>query len=405
MPENVSPSSPPSLPDDLPILSFLASIFLLFAILLLTGCIAVGRSIGRAAIAGPSQAKEEFVGNPVALATVKTVVVLPFDCCAREPGFDAIDFATRLANQIASRGKLRVIYPREAIALAVKENRRADRHNAVLQQRELVEGIPPERVEGEGRPFFEGGEEGKEDRTLKPRLYPIQKIEDAVKLGCMLKADAVITGVVTDFDPYYRPRLSLLMRVVATGQSDAAAIALAELTQWGVPRRSETARGILWYLQQNFDSRDGDIGRNVAVYSVTKHTEHHPYDTDAYLRSISLYYDYVSAVLSHTLHNARQRAIQEAEERALREAEKMRISHEAVRRRIRELVSPTPHLPDADAILAENLYDRRNRSWRPDVYNLQHPRKKAILDATSTDGKTPTPPPAKAQTNDHLPPW
>ncbi len=332
-----------------------------------SGCfMSMARKGVRAAAGGDSKAYKEVTGDPVALATVKTILVLPFDSVASEPGFDAMDFSTRLANKLNSRGKVRILYPKQGMMLATKQNRQIARQNNELQQYMLM-----------------GEDLNKltmEDRNLQEPLDPVRNVADAVKIGRLLKADAVVVGLCTDFDPYSRPRLSLTLKVVATGQSDAAAMALAQMTQWGVPRSVSTARGELWFYQQNFDARDGNIGRNVAVYGTLKHTEEQPFDIDIYTRSMNMYYDYVGAVLTNSLLDARNDAIWEAEQRALAEADRKRLAQEGVRNRLRALVDPFIRLPDGDAVLNANMNARERPDWRPDIYNIEHPRKKAWLD-------------------------
>ncbi len=357
-----------------------AGLFLGVELLLAPGCLTLARTVARATTS-VSYPHEQWEGDPVALATVKSVLVLPFADKAPEPGFDADGFATRLANQLSARGQLRVVYPREALALVETDNAEIRRHNAEYRRRQLL-GIRPatERADLLQRADARRGEAvaGEEDR-LQEMLDPVHNLDDAIKVGRRLKVDAVVMGLVTDHDPYLRPRVALTLQVVATGNSEAAAAALAELTQWGIPRSANYSRGIIWSRQQNFDSRDGNIGRDVYEHAFIRHTEEHPYDTETYLRSMRMYYDYVSSTLSKGLLDARTAAVAEAEKRALAEAEKRQAEHLAVRKRINDLTTPDPALPDAEQVVATNLYDRRDGGWRPDVYNLDHPNKAGRL--------------------------
>ncbi len=358
----------------------------LVALLSLPGCqfFNSSRDVARSAFGGPSKAKEDFVGDPVALATVKTVAVLPFADSSPEPGFDAMGFATRFANQLTSRGQINVVYPQEVMARVEAENRNIRRHNAEVSRRNTLGIKTGDKAQSailvdQAEQSLRSHQPTDED-TKKMLLDPVHTLDDAVKIGRLLKVDAIIMGRVTDFDPYMRPRISVSMQAVATGQSDVAALALAELTQWGIPRASTVARGIVWQIQQNFDTRDGNIGRNVQAYSLLKHTEHHPYDTDTYLRSASHFYDYVGVVLTNALLDARKSAVDEAEMRALQLAQQQQMTRDGMRNRIRNLTNPRVNLPDADAVLQTNLGDRNDREWRPDVYNRNHPDKQQKLD-------------------------
>ncbi len=351
----------------------------LLALLAPAGCSGV-RRVARA-LGSHSTPVKVWEGDPVALATVKTVVVFPFVDNSPEPGFDALMFSTQLANQITAAGQLKVIYPRQALAVAASENRKVRRHNAELRQREML-GINPveDRAAQTRRANTELRESvaGEED-VRKPVIDPVHNLKDAVKIGRQLKADAVLVGQVTDYDPYTRPRISVVMAVVATGTAESAAQTMAELTQWGVPRRAASAQGIIWSIQQNFDSSVGNIGFDVKTHAYVRHTEEHGYDTELYVRSPSKYCEFVGSLLARALLKAREEAVAEAGQRALVEAKRRRESQEAVRRKLRALVEPAPVLPDPDKMIATRLADRKDRSWRPDIYNHRHPRKAAQL--------------------------
>jgi len=378
------------------------------------GCTDVAYDAGRKALACTSQSKpfEEWVGDPVALATVRTVIVLPPENTAAEKGFDAVAFATRFANQLASAGAVRVIYPRQALEAVEKQNQAIRRHNAEVYHRRLLGRRPAEeraamlqRAQAEGRESVAA-----EEDKPKDLIDPVRNLEDAVTIGRLLKADAVIMGSVLDYDPYLRPRIALSLRLVATGASDAAAQALAELAQWGIPRNLTTARGVVWFRQQNFDSRDGNVGSDVYLDAITRHINHHPYDTEVYLRSPSMYFDFVGAALARALLKARDNAVAEAERRALAEARRLQASQEATRNRLRALCGPDAPLPEADAAIAANLPDRRDRAWRPDVYNNSRVDKAARLytldqrrDLLPPEMSPPTAPKDKAAKNEKAP--
>ena len=337
--------------------------------LVLCGCYeevgALARTTGRAAYGANSKSYEEFPGDPVALATTKTVLFIPFEYNGMEEGFDTMVFTTRLANQVATQAEMRVLYPRDILKLTQLENRKIEQKNRRLT--DLV--------------AFEDdlGNLPRDERTRGKMLNPVTNIDDAIKLGRQLKADAVVMGMVSDWSPYMRPRMCVTMQIIATGNSDTAAVALQQMTQWGVPRMESSARGVVWFIQENFDARDPDIGRNVWVYGMTKHTEENVYDKDIYIRAISNFYDYVGSALGRELLRARKKAISEAEKRALAQAEKQRLAAEGVRNRIRTLTDPFYTVPDSQAVSNQALADKRNFGWRPDIYNLEHQDKKRML--------------------------
>ncbi len=349
---------------------------LMMALLLTSGCMETARK-GLATLGSRSDPFQEFVGDPVALATVKTVVVLPFQDRAREKGFRSLDFSTRLANQLTSRGKLKVIYPEEIMRLAEEQNERIRRHNSEYRHRRLLGRSLADARPDQLRRAREGLRESVagEEQRRKAYLAPVTERSDAIKLARMLGADAVVMGRVTDYDPYMRPRISLMMQVIATGTTEDQARALAELCQWGVPRRRPTASGVVWQRQQNFDARDGNIGHGAYMEALTHHVDHQVHDTEAYVRSPSLYADYVGAVLAGALLKARIEAVKEAEMRAMAEAKQRQAEQAQVRQRLEDLIHREPQLPDPDAVVAQNHRTKTESQWRPDLYLQSHPRK------------------------------
>ncbi len=341
----------------------------LLAALCLGGCVngmsESARKAARAAYGGTTDSYEEFTGDPIAIATTKSVAFIPFDYIGRLEGFDTMTFTTRFASQMSTRGEVKVIFPREAMKLVEIENRKVNQHNRLLSEMAMM----GENMDNMPR----------QDRTKARKLNPVIDLDDAVKIGRMLHVDAVVTGTVSEWDPYMRPRMCVSVKIIATGNSDTAAQALAQMAQWGVPRQASTARGVVWYMQQNFDTRDADIGRNIWSYGLLKHTEYSASDIDSYLRSISQYYDYVGSVLAKAILNTRSDAIAEAEKRALEEAKKVKMAQAGVRNKLRALTDPYYEVPDAQAVMNQTLADTRDMGWRPDVYNLQHQDKKRLI--------------------------
>ena len=348
---------------------WLSVLFIVLSAFSLGGCIdqmsKTARKAARAAYGGTTDSFEEFTGDPVAIATTKSVAFIPFDYVGRLEGFDTMTFTTRFASQMSTRGEVKVVFPREAMKLVEIENRKVNQHNTLLAEMVMM-----------GNNL---GDLPRDERTKARKLNPVINLDDAVKIGRMLKVDAVVTGTVSEWDPYMRPRMCVSVKLIATGNSDTAAQALAQMTQWGVPRQASTARGVVWYMQQNFDTRDADIGRNIWSYGLLKHTEYSASDIDSYLRSIAQFYDYVGSVLSKAILGTRGEAIAEAERRALEEAKKIKLAQAGVRNKLRALTDPYYEVPDAQAVMNQNLADTRDMGWRPDVYNLQHQDKKRLI--------------------------
>ncbi|MFH0910072.1 MAG: hypothetical protein V1918_00970 [Planctomycetota bacterium] len=321
----------------------------------------------------PVNSLNERADDPAALTTIRSVAVLPFDNLSGEASFDPLVFAQTFAGQLSRFGRVRVVFPQEALRLLDRENEEVWRHNEDLRRLRLLGRDP-------GAERAERAESGlvtvtESDDKPKEPLNPMRREEDAVKLGRMLGVDAVFVGTVTAYDPYYRPRIAVTARALATGRGDAASQALRELTQWGIPRNLEGARGAVWLRQQLFDGREGGIARDIYLFARNRHTEDQPYDTEIYLRSMDRFFEFVTGTLADRFLDARKDAAEEALKRAEAEAAKRKVEKESILARVRALVAPPAELPDPDALIQENLPDRRDHSWRPRVYGLARPDK------------------------------
>lgn len=356
----------------------------LLSLALLTGC-NEARHI-TAALGSSSKPYQEFLTDPVNLTTIKTIAVMPFDDKARKSGFDADAFADDLANQLAALGSVRVIYPREILGQVERENKEAMRHNSRIKEKIALGLLPPEEA-GETSVFADAAPVLANERAY---YNPVQNQEEAVRLARRAKADAVIVGEVTEYDPYMRPRISMTMRLIATGSTETAAQAIAELTQWGIPRTSGSgsAGGIVYMRQQTFDSTMGSVGMDVSKYGRTHFIENNPYDTEVFLRSMTHYYDVVANQLATAFAEARKKAIKEAEDRAKAQAKAKNDDQERARQRLIALMNRDSRIPDYETdlhnedyfdqafpgkrgVLAANNGDKRIMSFRPDGRSMR----------------------------------
>ena len=366
------------------IAALLGGLAILLSLALLSGC-SEARHI-TATLGSSSKPYQEYLEDPVNLTTIKTIAVFPFSDRAPQPGFDADEFANKLANQLSLHGKVRVIYPREMLSQVDRENREARRWNADLKEKMALGLYIPENAP-EGGAF---APESPDER--QPRAYydPIHNTDEAVRLARRAKADAIIVGEVTDYDPYMRPQLSLTMRLIATGSTETAAQAIAEMTQWGIPRAGMGASGggVIYIRQQTFDSSVGSVGLDVSKYGRTHLNEHNPYGTEVYLRSMSKYYDVVANELAGAYMEARKKAVKEAEERAKAEAKKRQEDQSKAMSRLMALMNRDARIPDYETNAHQEAYfdqafmdkrtlldanggDRRIMSWRPDGRNIR----------------------------------
>lgn len=328
-----------------------------------------------AALGSSSKPYQEFMEDPAALTTIKTVAVFPFDDRAPQPGFDSAEFANKLANQLAAHGKVRVLYPRDILSTVEKENRAAKRHNAELKEK-IALGL---MTEDEANDMADGGSGGR-----RPYYDPVKNVDEAVRLARRAKADAIIVGEVSDYDPYMRPRLSVTMRLIATGSTETAANAIAELTQWGIPLSGSgvgSGGGVIYIRQQSFDSNIGSVGMDVSKYGRTHFNDKSPYGTELYVRSMSSYYDVVAFKLAEAYATARKKAVEEAERRAKQKAKEDKQDQTKAVERLMALMERDSRIPDHEswmhgedywdaafvdkrAVVEKNGDDRRIMSWR-----------------------------------------
>lgn len=343
---------------------------LLLALFLSSGCDEPHATRAVSRVLRPVAAFDERQGDPLALATTRTVAVLPFANRSGEAALDTGKFAETLANQLASSGLVRVVYPGQVMRLVEQENLAVERHNLDLQRNELLgKQLRDDRQQRlrENRPAPAA------ENRLQVRLDPVTRLADAIKVGRLVKADVVLMGVITDYDPYYRPRLVVDVQAVATGQGDTAAAALADLTQWGVPRQHMSHRGVVWQRQQVFDTRDGGTARDLYLFARHHHTEDRPYNTEVYLRSMSRFFEFVGGTLAGRLLDAKAAAIDEMAQKAEAEARSRGLDQDAVRRQLQSLVYPNPELPAGRTVVERNLPERRDFTWTREAYSRSHP--------------------------------
>jgi hypothetical protein len=375
-----------------------------FALMLVAGCMSIDPNHIAATYGSSSKPYQEFLEDPVTLTTIKTIAVFPFDNQAPQPGFDAEDFANKLANQLAAEGKVRVIYPREILARVDSDNRMNRRYNANLREKIALGLVRPEEVRADpDNPFSSAAMNGARPRTF---YDPVRNRDEAVRLARQVKADAVIVGEVTDYDPYMRPKLAVTMRVIATGNTETAANAIAEMTQWGIPRMGAggASSGTIYIRQEMFDSSIGSVGLDVSKYGRTHLIADHPYGTEVFVRSMGQYYEVVANKLAKSYIEARRKAVKEAEERAKTEARRQKRDQDAAVRRLMAMMERDSRIPDHEtdargdayfdqafaeknAVIAANNGDRRIQSWRPDGGRTIRPA--TVAERRSRDSRIP----------------
>ena len=329
-----------------------------------------------ASLGSSSKPYQEFLEDPVTLTTIKTIAVFPFEDKSPQEGFDADSFANKLANQLAAHGKVRVLYPRDILARVEKENIEARRHNSRVREKVALGLMSPDEA-------AQLGDDG--ENATRAYYDPVRNVDEAIRLARRAKADAIFVGEVSDHDPYTRPRMSLTMRLIATGSTETAAQAIAELTQWGIPRSGSgtSGGGTIYVRQESFDSSVGSVGMEVSKYGRTHLIDNHPLDTAVYTYSMDHYYDVVASQLAGAYAEARKKAVKEAEERAKAKAKQDKDDQKKAVARLLALMERDSRIPDYETdrhgenyfdqafadknkVLSMNGGDRRIQSWRPE---------------------------------------
>ncbi|MBN1256383.1 MAG: hypothetical protein JXA52_01620 [Planctomycetes bacterium] len=343
-------------------------LFVLGSLLVSSGCTEPYGSRVATRIMQPVSARDEIMGDPIAVATIRSIAIIPFDNISSDESCDTMMFARKLAAGLAETGDFEIIYPLEVARLVEKQNREVDIHNSNLRRNRLLGKDLDE--DNQERTQQITGEFNEDADKLREPLDPVHNVADAVKIGRQLKADAVLIGIISDYDPYYRPRIAITIKALTTGHGESAAEALAQLTQWGVPRNIGGGQDKVWERQQMFDANTGGIARDIYLYARNRHTEHRPYDTEIYLRSIERYFEFVGHSLASKFVSARGRAAYEALERAKNEALRRGQDPKPAMDRVMALLSPGA-LED----YTSEPEDKRDRSWRRDVYQQENPYK------------------------------
>ncbi len=102
--------------------------------------------------------------------------------------------------------------------------------------------------------------------TVGDRLGP----EKAVKLGRALKADIVVVGAITEFDPYDRPRVGVALQVFYVG-GQSGSLDLSRLQQTGRPFPVEAGslgnQHMIAGFEQVYDSQRRRIFAKVQEYA------------------------------------------------------------------------------------------------------------------------------------------
>lgn len=114
---------------------------------------------------------------------------------------------------------------------------------------------------------------------------------EALELAGRLRADAVIVGAVTDYDPYYKPRVGLALQVYQRRPSSPAPDILA-LAERARPFPIRAGRVPVAVLDRVYDSADPALDRALHRYA-RQRAFTSPLGADRYLRDMEKYLEFV----------------------------------------------------------------------------------------------------------------
>ena len=138
----------------------------------------------------------------------------------------------------------------------------------------------------------------------------VDTVEDAIELGRRVDADAILAAAVTDYDPYYPPRLALSVqlfrvRVRDSGPGDD----LDRIVQVGSWRHipfeinDDRLKNVAAAFETMYDTHKDDVRSEVAAYSAAQETADYPYTEagDEILNLQDRLWQFVSARAIHQL--------------------------------------------------------------------------------------------------------
>jgi hypothetical protein len=137
--------------------------------------------------------------------------------------------------------------------------------------------------------------------------------EAALEAADILKADAIIVGVITDCEPYDKPRVGVAVEMFTTRQYEAQNIDWNRMMQMG--RRftfsPDVSKRPIHLVDRLFDANIKVIYDRALKYASYQVTEDRALDKEAFVKIVRNYFSYVSfEILSEIIHveNLRQGA-------------------------------------------------------------------------------------------------
>lgn len=153
---------------------------------------------------------------------------------------------------------------------------------------------------------------------------PLTSDADAVKLAKALGVDAIVVGAITEYDPYYPPRVALAAQMVGVRRFSLRSIDVDRLVPSGKPFRIDAGRQdqVVAALEKVWDS-NWDITRmELRGYTMAHAGDDNAYpEEDATLRVMERYWRFVANRMVRNLLDQGQERQQAAERAAQAEAQ------------------------------------------------------------------------------------
>ncbi|MDQ7780040.1 MAG: hypothetical protein RDV41_10070, partial [Planctomycetota bacterium] len=196
-------------------------------------------------------ASVKYFGNPAnPFPNVRTVAVAPFVNLSAEPSVDFIEVADIFAGELAQFPGFQVRRPAVLIADARQH------------------GVP----------------------------LPFPDVSAAVKLAQAVGADAIVIGAITEYDPYYPPRVSVALQLVHAGEKIDPVMDISPWVESGRPLaiQREDAPRLLAMFEDTFDSSKRFVRMEIQGYAKTHISDDRVFEEDeTFLRIMNKYMQFV----------------------------------------------------------------------------------------------------------------
>jgi TolB-like protein len=110
----------------------------------------------------------------------------------------------------------------------------------------------------------------------------LESIKDAIDLAGVLKADAILTGSITDYDPYFPPKIAISIQIFRLKQRALSSEDINRLIQsasWKpLPFSREGAKNLLLGIERVIDTSSAKIRDEIEAYARVYGSEETAFD-------------------------------------------------------------------------------------------------------------------------------